>query len=277
MRRISTAASFDNIVKDEVTTLKFVGTNLQSMQTSAREEELLAELEVLEWDIVFLNETWRAPRQERWKTQSGHLFCGSGGTTGSRGVAIMMNKRLTSGFKAFRAVSDRLCFVDCRISGYLFRLISVYFPHGGYEDEAVEGLYSDIDKVVEGARRQHRTCMILGDWNAVLGPRQEGDDQESVGIYGVGCRNERGDWMAKWASSQNLTVSNTCIEKAFDQQWTYSNSDLKRQIDYCIICSKRKEWIVDAGANEDIGLRKDHRTVYACLEVPSIRRCTKKG
>ena len=276
-RRISTASSFDDIVNHKFDDLRIFGKNLQSIQTDAREEELLAEVEFLEWDIIFLNETWRAERQEKWKTHEGHLFCGSGGTPGSRGVAILMNKRLTSGFKAFNAVSERLCFIDCKIFGFAVRLISVYFPHGGYEDEVVEGLYYEMDKVVEGARRQHRICMILGDWNAVVGQRQEGDDHEAVGTHGVGRRNERGTCMASWAGRQSMAIATTCVEKRFEEQWTHFNGDVKRQIDYFCICSKRIKWVVDAGASEDIGVGKDHRTVYAHLKLPRISRHAKKG
>ena len=253
-----------------------MGKNLQSIQTDEREDELLAELENLDWDIVLLNETWRSQTQERWKTNEGHIFCGSGGTEGSKGVAILLHRKWSQGFKAFHAISNRLCSVDCSISGSPCRLISAYFPHGGHDDEEVEGLYSEINKCVDGARRQNRTCIMMGDCNAVLGERQEGDDEESVGMYGLGCRNERGNLLAQWASSQRMTVANTCFEKSIEEQWTHINGNSKRQIDFGFICIRKKDWLVDAGADDSIGVGSDHRSVYMILAMPRSRGRSKK-
>ena len=144
-RRISTSTNFEDFVNDKVTEVNKIGKKLQSIQTVAREDELLAELENFDWDIVCLSETWRSERQERWKTEEGHIFCGSGGAEGSKGVAILLHRKWSQGFKAFTAISNRLCTMDCKIEGHRCRLISVYFPHGGQEDESVEGLYSMLD------------------------------------------------------------------------------------------------------------------------------------
>eukprot|EP00973_Karenia_brevis_P058625 8164617-Karenia_brevis.AAC.1 len=43
--------------------------NVMSLQTRAREDELLLELEMVEWDVVILNETWRSSKQESWKSE----------------------------------------------------------------------------------------------------------------------------------------------------------------------------------------------------------------
>ena len=119
---------------------------------------------------MLLSETWRPDRQERWFTNEGHMFCGSSGTEGRKRVAILVHSRWTKAVKAFHAVGDRICAIDVKIAGYGLRFISVYFPHAGYADEDVEGLYAQLDTVIEGARRMHRSCIIVGDWNAVVGP-----------------------------------------------------------------------------------------------------------
>ena len=273
---VSTTASFDRPNNEKVTNLKILSKNLQSIQTDEREEELLAELDTLEWDIVFMNETWRSKTQERWKTKEGHIFCGSGGSHGSKGVAVLLHSKWSRGFKAFQASSDLLCWVDCTISTSPCRLISVYFPHGGHDDEEVEGLYSEINKAVDGARRQNRTCIIMGDWNAVLGGRQQGDEEESVGLHGLGCRNDRGNCLAQWAGSQRLTIANTFFEKTNGEQWTHVNGNSKRQIYYGLICTNKAHWLTDAGANDSIGVGKDHRTVYMILALPQCNTRSQK-
>ena len=116
-----------------------------SLQTEAREDELFAELAITDWDIVLLSETWRGAKEEVWKTSEGHLFIGSGGTLGRRGVAVIIHRRLATGFKAFHAVNERLCAVDIDIKGTKCRFISAYMPHLDYDDIFVEAIYKELD------------------------------------------------------------------------------------------------------------------------------------
>ena len=251
----------------KIISLQIFGKNVQSLQTDAREDELLEELECFDWDVVLLNETWRSQKQERWTTKEGHMFCGSGGTEGSRGVAVMLNRRWTKGFKAVHNISDRICAVDVKIHGQVVRFISAYFPHGGYADEEVEAMYSNMDGLVDAARKRNWACVIFGDWNAVLGPGQDEDDPNSIGLHGIGQRNERGKWLARWATSQQLLVANTMFEKDPEHQWTHKNGNNKRQIDYFLICARRSSWVRNAYASEQIGVGRDHRAVHLELSL----------
>ena len=49
--------------------------------------------------------------------------------------------------------------------------------------------------------------------NAIVGPRQFGDDRHIVGDHGVGARNERGEWLVEWATAHRLNIASTTIEK----------------------------------------------------------------
>ena len=278
---LSTASSFDEFKDVRNIDLHIFGKNVQSLQTDAREKELLEELGCFDWDIVLLNETWRSQAQERWTTDEGHMFCGASGEEQCRGVAILVNRRWVRGYKAFLRVSDRLCAVDIKIDGRTFRFISAYFPHGGYEDEEVEAMYSNLDGLINAARRKRWTCVVFGDWNAVVGPGQEEDDQDSIGSYGIGRRNDRGKWLARWASLQQLMIANTTFEKHPEQQWTYKNGDNKRQIDYFLISSAQSSCVHDAYASDTIGVGMDHRTVnlelhFQAKAKPSAKKITKK-
>lgn len=266
---LSATAYFDEFKGDKSITLQIFGKNVQSLQTNERESELFEELECFEWDIILLNETWRSMKQEKWSSEDGHVFCGSGGTEGGRGVAILLNKRWSKSCKAVHCVSDRVCAVDVNFGGRVVRFISAYFPHAGYEDHEVEAVYLILQGLIDAARRKNWTCITFGDWNAVIGQGQGEDDPDSVGLYGIGQRNERGRWLAQWATAQQVTIANTMFEKTVDQQWTHNNGINKRQIDFFFICSRRWSWITDACANEQIGVGKDHRTVALQVKIPA--------
>jgi exonuclease III len=219
---------------DEQDRIKCILKNVMSLQTPAREEELFAELELenAEWDIVLLNETWRAKKDEVWKTAGGHLFLGAGGTIGQRGVAIILHRRLASRFKAFHAISERLCAVDVDIEGARCRFICVYMPHGDYDDIFVDVVYNQLEALCEGKAGILRNLFIGGDWNAVAGDRQVGDVATVLGRFGIGTRNKRGQWMIDWATSQKMAIANTLFCKRWEFQWTHDNGTNKRQIDY---------------------------------------------
>jgi exonuclease III len=57
--------------------------------------------------------------------------------------------------------------------------IETYMSNSGYKDEEVEEAYEQLEEVM-GNVKQNDSLIILGDWNAVVGERQEG---EAVGKY----------------------------------------------------------------------------------------------
>ena len=173
----------------------------------------MTQLGTLGWDVLLLSETWREKKQERSRSRDGHLFCGSGGKKGEQGVAIVLNKRWAHGFRAFRAVSTRVCAIDVDIGIHKVRFVSIYMPHGGYDDDDVEEVYSQLDRLITSAEDSNRQCVLMGDWNAVVGQHQPGDKDGTVGAYGIGKRNGRATWLVQWASLQCLTIANTVIAK----------------------------------------------------------------
>ena len=140
-------------------------------------------------------------------------------------------------------------------------------PHGGHDDADVEGVCTQLDDLISERKRTNRFCILVGDWNAVVGSWEVGDD-DTVGIHGIGTRSGRGEWLVQWASAHRFVIANTTIEKFFDDQWTHQNDNNKRQLDYLLMNAGRASWIEDAGADNDIGIGSDHRTIKILLKIP---------
>jgi hypothetical protein len=64
-----------------------------------RIEELLRELDDVEWDALTLNETMRTTKEKFWVTTGGHVFMASGYDLHTRGVAILLNKKVDNKHK----------------------------------------------------------------------------------------------------------------------------------------------------------------------------------
>ena len=206
------------------------------------------------------------------------MLCGAGFKKGEQGGAILIHQRWASGFNAFHAISGRICAVDINIGGNALRVIAVYMPHGGCDDTEVEGVYTQLASVVCGSRRIRRACILLGDWNAVVGARQAGDEEDTVGNHGgAGARNGRDEWLVNWASSQRLTIAATLFERRDDDSWTYRNGHVVRQLDYCLMDVGCHSWATDAGAADLIGVGADHRAIRLSLTLRLQQGAQKKG
>ena len=129
--------------------LDVIAKNVQSIQGQDRENEFSEELELFEWDIFCLSETWQGERREFWTSQAGHSFGVSGGTAGRNGTGIILHRSLHATVQSFHAVSDRLAVLDFAAQGKRFRVLAVYMPHSGYNDVCVEPLYEQLAKLVK--------------------------------------------------------------------------------------------------------------------------------
>ena len=74
--------------------------------------------------------------------------------------------------------------------------------------------------------------IIAGDFNAVVGQRVPGDIPKIIGEHGVGERNDRGQRMLEWATSESMVISNTHFRKLFEKQWSHHKGEVERLIDY---------------------------------------------
>ena len=201
------------------------------------------------------------------------MFLGSGWGNGGRGVAVIIHRRHAKGFKAFRAIGDRVCAADVDAHETRFRIISVYLPDGSYSDESVEATCEEMSRLRMKAARIGRTKVAAGDWNAVIGARTN-EENGTLGPHGTGDHNARGVAMVRWAGSQNMSIATSFFHTAHEEAWSYTNSGVRKLFDYIILDESLTRKLTAATLSDAIGTGTYHRTVEVTLKIDAAIQTT---
>ena len=263
--------------KTQQNTIIILTKNARSLTNDTKLNELEAELEHFDWDFILITETWRTQTEELFTMTSGHLFCGSGSSSGTRGVAIIMHKRWAKYLKQFTCVDDRVAFIDVTVHGKSYRLAAVYFPHSGYADKHIQRMYTILSELHLDATNEQSDIIIGGDYNAEVGSRDDGDNNHIIGKHGLNETNTRGEWLKCWATAERLTICNTSFSKTIVNRTTFVGPNGRpRQLDYILVSQTLRRSLRDAGSTTILDLGSDHRAVKVTIRIDTHPSSLKK-
>ena len=125
-------------------------------------------------------------------------------------------------------VSDRIITVGRFYSKYIKTAIfREYAPTNEAEDEANETFYDQLQMTLDVVPR-HDMLLEMGDWNAKVGARQEGESG-IVGQHGLNCeRNDNGDRFVTFCAFKSLAITSIMFphkDVHTGTRSTLSNSD----------------------------------------------------
>ena len=106
--------------------------------------------------------------------------------------------------------------------------------------------------------------MIIGDLNAKIG-RCDTGEEDTVGPFGIGVRNERGARLVNFATSHGLKILNSFFKKRPNRKWTWEspNGDTKNEIDF--IMFHGREYFTDVEVLNNFEFDSDHRIVRGSM------------
>ena len=219
-------------------TLHVITKNLQSIRSDVKMHDIIAELDSLEFDVLFITETWRTQLTECMETSGGHKLFLSGGD-GHCGVEICVSKSCFKNMSdiVFNAYSPRICSLTFRLFGKHFFMCSCYFLTTWDTDDAVDGVYSLLNTLLETGSMGNKIPLLGGDFNASIGTKQACDDVVSLSQCGMGQRNERGSTLAHWVLEHGLHILNRIRDASFGlDSWTCKRTadNALVQLDYII-------------------------------------------
>ena len=171
------------------------------------------ELSLIKLNFVLFSET-RCGTQDVFVEGRHRLIWSNGASASSpaSGVAILVKRKWTSGIKKVICLNDRVMSLDLKIFQKTIRLISIYFPHSGYERKYCHYIVTDIDVLVTDAIDKEYQMILGGDFNLNLNPGYRGQVMEelcsafSLDIAnGVSMENDPSMWtmeITRWRISQ---------------------------------------------------------------------------
>ena len=107
----------------------------------------------------------------------------------------------------------------------------------------------------------------MGDWNAKLG--RSASKTSNIGMFGLGCRNERGDRLEEFCVTNNLVVGNTLFQHHPRRLWTWMSPGdrVRNQIDYIMIGRRWRSSLQNVKTRPGADCGSDHQLLVATFQL----------
>ncbi|XP_055826331.1 uncharacterized protein LOC129894694 [Solanum dulcamara] len=102
-------------------------------------------------------------------------------------------------------------FVKLVIGRHIMKIVSVYAPHVGLDEEVNRLFQKDLDEVVRGIPST-KNIFISGDFNGNIDTTSNGFDDVHGG-FDFGKRNSGGVSLLEFAKAFELVIANSCFLK----------------------------------------------------------------
>jgi exonuclease III len=241
--------------------------NVRGLLHTGKLNILERELDLLKIDICGVCEThWRG--KGHFSTKRHNIYISGREERGQSGVAIIVNKRIARSVISYDTISDRVISVKLAASPMNLNLIQVYMPTGDATDEEVDAVYGTIEDVIRRIPNKEQ-LIVTGDFNAKVGQLYEHQLKSTVGRFGLGVRNERGERFVQFAVENNLSISNTMFENHPRRLSTWTSPDKRyhNQIDYILVRRRWRSSIKNVRARPGADCDSDHKLLWGSLAV----------
>ena len=132
-----------------------------------------------------------------------------------------------------------------------------------YEDEKGEQFYATERAIADS---DFKYKIITGNFNAKIGTKTK-EDFKSMGAFGIGDRNERGDPLNEFAEDHKPIITNTLFQEPKNRYWTLESPDgeTRNQIDFAL--SSQRGIVTNYEVITKAGIGSVHRLVRMTLRM----------
>ena len=148
-----------------------------------------------------------------------------------------------------------------------------------------EAFYNELRRIYDLERQGALSIFIVGDFNSKIGMRGNEDEEDFMGQYGKGERNENGEDLRDFLETTQLYLANTHFKHRDHHVATWhggrpSRNNRRRkehespgihnQIDYIAVPKREINLITDARAYNCMRVRSDHSMVVASVLLHAL-------
>ena len=105
-------------------------------------------------------------------------------------------------------------------------VVQIYAPCEDADEEEKDQFYERVDQVIQEYKKGRECLVVMGDFNGKVGNDKE---EDTVGPFGVGVRNDNGERIVNLSKRHNLFVTNTWFQQKRSAQHTWTSPDKKNK------------------------------------------------
>lgn len=243
--------------------------NIQSMYESGKSHNIVQEMKRLNIDVLGLSETrWPSSGECRILDYTVY-YSGNDSPQHRNGVGIITAPHVQAKVKSFIPFSDRMMLLRLHAFPIDLNIIQLYAPTADKDETTIEEFYEQLEQLVKLINK-HEIKIIMGDFNAKVG---KGKVENTVGGFGLGERNDRGDRLISFCQEHNMILSNTLFKLPARRLYTWKSpadtpeNNVRNQIDYIAVPMRYRNAIKSAKTYPGADVPTDHNPVVCELEV----------
>lgn len=243
--------------------------NVTSMFEAGKLRNIIQEMRRLNVDILGISES-RWPGSGRViQDDSVVYYSGNDEPQHRNGVASIVKKNIAHSVKNVVALSDRAIMLQLAGSPMDITLIQVYAPTADKEEQLVEEFYEQIKQLLK-CTKSRDVCVVMGDFNSKIGKGKQGN---SVGNFGLGQRNIRGDRLIQFYEENKLIVANTFFQHPPRRLYTWSSPKdnesnlIRNQIDFILVNERFKNCIKNVKSYPGADVNSNHNPIIAKINI----------
>eukprot|EP00794_Sanderia_malayensis_P009660 gene9660-biopygen7980 len=210
--------------------------NVRTLSADGKLMELEHELGKYIWSVVGIAEM-RWCNSGETVSEEGHRVWWSGDSKKKiGGVGFIVHRECGNAVMECEPVSSRIIRIRLNATPRNLSVIQVYAPTSDYTEEDIEGFYNQLESTLKRIPKKD-ILVVMGDWNAKVGPDAHVDWPGTAGKFGLGTTNERGVRLLEFAKLHNLVVTNTKFKHKTSRRvtWVAPDGITKSQIDFILV------------------------------------------
>ena len=185
---------------------------------------------------------------------------------------MLLSRKAASCLVSWSPVNDRI--ITARFNSRYIRtsIVQVYAPTNDADEEAKDVFYEQVQSVLDKIPKRD-IVILMGDWNAKVGDKQDGEEGV-VGRHGLhGERSENGERFVELCANNNMVITTTLFphKDIHKHTWVSPDTRTKNQIDHVAVCGKFKRSVLDTRAFRGADANSDHHLVIAKIKLRLCR------